>query len=658
MFERLIKLVREEKVSLFIGAGFSIEAHAPSVPMLCKAILSDFGSEEQRKAHENDSLSELSEFYVEEVCSGSRNSLIELMQKQFTFTPDKMDDHKALAKIPHFHNIFATNYDTLLEDSYPNEACQVIRKDADCAYLDNNKPVKIFKIHGDFTNQDFMVITSSDYANYFNHKNNAQMWDVVKHDFLTKHILFIGYSLSDDNIIDIIKNISTSINKNQKEMYLIAPNIDRKKQGQLKAMKVHYFDALASDFFVELEKNLDANISKDFRHHKVTSETFNRYCELHGFNPVIQLNYDKENEILDFHSSNGENLHQSFYMKFDGKTYKDFIENRDFEKGGVILNSSPFPNVPCLKISQEHLRECTHSVNGIVMNDEFSAIYISPEVKDFAMTIRIPTRNFLERVVATIYRARKGKVVIDLDCHIYMLKIEIEEKEKEKDEIGTHLNLNFTFKFKNKYTNNNEAIKWIDLLLAMFLKEDVFIKEISDVPFNTAKGRSDKFGNTFGMCKKYYENIREIEIRTGEVFTEYIACNEDNYNISHIILSYLKHEPVIYSNPKGFFFTVKAKLAKDFVFHVKEDKEVSLVSTAEESKEYYLNGQKFLIPYALKILNQCTVEKIADNHDGNMEIEFHYGHLSYLMLYTNKPVFEEFPELKSLEDPEQHKKAV
>lgn len=38
-----------------------------------------------------------------------------------------------------------------------------------------------------------------------------------------KHILFIGYSLEDDNIIEIIKNISKAVNKNQKDMFLISP---------------------------------------------------------------------------------------------------------------------------------------------------------------------------------------------------------------------------------------------------------------------------------------------------------------------------------------------------------------------------------------------------------------------------------------------------
>lgn len=56
MFERLIKLVRQEKVSLFIGAEFSIEANAPSVRQLKELILSEFDNDEQRNEHTNDGL--------------------------------------------------------------------------------------------------------------------------------------------------------------------------------------------------------------------------------------------------------------------------------------------------------------------------------------------------------------------------------------------------------------------------------------------------------------------------------------------------------------------------------------------------------------------------------------------------------------------------
>ncbi len=118
MFDRLIRLVRQEKVSLFIGAGFSIEANAPSVQKLRETILADIDDIEAKQQHNDDRLSDLSDFYVEEICNGSRNELISKLKGLFSFNPTSMKDHKMLAKIPHFHNIFTTNYDTLLEDSY------------------------------------------------------------------------------------------------------------------------------------------------------------------------------------------------------------------------------------------------------------------------------------------------------------------------------------------------------------------------------------------------------------------------------------------------------------------------------------------------------------------------------------------------------------
>ena len=75
-FERLIKLVRKCKVSPFIGAGFSLEAKAPSVAELKTAILAEFDNEELRNQHQEDSLQDMTNFFVEDICNGSRNQLI------------------------------------------------------------------------------------------------------------------------------------------------------------------------------------------------------------------------------------------------------------------------------------------------------------------------------------------------------------------------------------------------------------------------------------------------------------------------------------------------------------------------------------------------------------------------------------------------------
>ena len=275
MFERLFSLVRHEQVSIFIGAGFSKEAGAPSVYDLKNAILDEIHDTNAKEVHENNSLADLSNFFVNEVCLGSRNPLIRILRETFEFIPKCMDDHKLLANIPHFKRIFTTNYDTLLENSYEQNEVRVIRNDADCAYI--NKPFTVFKIHGDFTDSDSVVITSDDYNQFFTSNKNPIMWDLVKAEFATKNILFIGYSLEDDNILDIIRKVSDAQGKNQNEMFLIAPKISQEKQEELRKLKVHYFDTIANVFLTQLIEELKKHISEDFKNKYISGETWTRF---------------------------------------------------------------------------------------------------------------------------------------------------------------------------------------------------------------------------------------------------------------------------------------------------------------------------------------------------------------------------------------------
>lgn len=646
MFERVIKLVREEKVSLFIGAGFSIEAHAPAVAMLREAILTQFDNDQQRSEHENDSLAEISDFFVEEVCCGSRNSLIELLQKQFQFTPAKMDDHQALAKIPHFHNIFTTNYDTLLEDSYTGDICQVIRKDADCAYLDDKKPVKVFKIHGDFTNQDFVVITSSDYDNYFKERPNPQMWDIVKNDFLTKHILFIGYSLADDNILDIIKNISETVNKNQKDMFLIAPKISPINQGKLKKMKVHYYDAFASDFFAELKKELDDNIGMDFRHHKVSAETFARYCQLHGFNPDIVINQKKENDITHIKALPGQSLKHTIQMTVKSEL-KDLMEELDFEKYGELVENSPFPKLPLIKIEEKDLLKCSYSVNGVVVQNEIESVLVGPVVNDTVLNIRIPSRDFMEKVNAKTYRIKRGKNVYDFDCNIYTAELTAELSDVTDE--GLLITYNLTFSFKETYTDNSEALKWIEFIDAFMNDEGISISGDLFPSFNTNDVHFPSEKHNYDNFRKYYQNIKQIELLTGNSFTEYNCYNAERYKLSKWIVAYLTHQTVTVNNTNSSQFSVEVKEGSFLAEQAKEGNVISVVTTEPSGKSLTLNGRAFEIHFIHTILNECRIVGVQRKRK-KVKIDFDAQSAKQQILLSDKPAIEEFPGLKQLND--------
>lgn len=644
MFKRLIRLVRQEKVSLFIGAGFSIEANAPSVQKLKETILANIDNLEAKQQHSDDSLSDLSEFYVEEICNGSRNELISLLKDLFSFNPASMKDHEMLAKIPHFHNIFTTNYDTLLEDSYPAEALNVIRKDQDCAYIEENKPINIFKIHGDFQDADSLIITSSDYHDLLNgRKRNPQLWNVVKDEFLRKHILFIGYSLEDDNIVDIIKSISKAVNKNQKDMFLIAPKISERREGMLKKMKVQYCKAYATEFLETLIKELRKNISDDFKHKKVSAETYTKFCNAHDFIPVITTPAKGDNTIEDIKAVPGRTLNRRITFSV-GEQYKHFFENVDFEKNSVYIPKSPLPHTPLLKIDGSELKQSFFEVNNIVIQKDFVSLFIGPSTTKISLNICIPSRNFIENVEGYTYKLNHNKVVIAFDCHIYETKIVFDYSDEGTSK---QIKTTFNYQFKDTYTDNNKALLWIDFIDAAFSKEAFTIRSLIKMDFNTPGNYLSEEGKYFTKYKTFYRNIKEIELLSGQKFKSYNGYTSALYQNSAIVLAYLKQENIKFESKGGIDFSVRVPSNDEFVKVAKVNEKYAIV-TGSENLIYEISDRKFNIPYMHNILNTCIINNLHAEDDGYTVIDLHYDDDVYYTQLDDKPINVKYKELTDI----------
>ncbi|WP_297273611.1 SIR2 family protein [uncultured Bacteroides sp.] len=644
MFKRLIRLIRQEKVSLFIGAGFSIEANAPSVQKLKETILANIDDLEAKQQHSDDNLSDLSEFYVEEICNGSRNELISLLKDLFSFNPASMKDHETLAKIPHFHYIFTTNYDTLLEDSYPAEDINVIRKDQDCTYIEEHKPINIFKIHGDFQDADSLVITSSDYHDLLNgRKRNPQLWNVVKNEFLKKHILFIGYSLEDDNIIEIIKSISKAVNKNQKDMFLIAPKISEQREGMLKKMKVQYSKAYATEFLETLIKELRKNISDDFKHKKVSAETYTRFCNTHDFIPVITTPAKGDNTIEDIKALPGRTLNSKITFSV-GEQYKHFFENIDFERNSVCTPQSPLPHTPLLKIDGSELKQSFFEVNDIVIQKDFVGIFIGPSTTKISLNICIPSRNFIENVKGYTYKLNRNKVVITFDCHIYETKIVFDYSgEGTSKQIKT----TFNYQFKDTYTDNNKALLWIDFIDAAFSKEAFTIRSLIKMDFNASGNYFSQESNSFTKYKTFYKNIKEIELLSGQKFKSYNGYTNALYQNSVLVLAYLKQEYIKIESKGGIDFSVRIPSNDEFVKVAKINEKYAIV-TGSENLIYEINDRKFSIPYMHNILNTCIISNLHAEDDGYTVIDLHYDDDVYYTQLNDKPINVKYKELTEL----------
>lgn len=643
MFEELITLVRREQVSLFIGAGFSKEAGAPSVGDLQKAILGEIHDTEKRKSHKNDSLADLSNFFVNEVHLGSRNPLMRILRKAFDFEPTCMDDHNLLAKIPHFRRIFTTNYDTLLEDSYAKNDVCVVRNDADCAYM--NKPFTVVKVHGDFTDPDSVVITSDDYKQFFTASKNPIMWDLVKTEFATKNILFIGYSLEDNNILDIIQKVSDAQGNNQNEMFLIAPGISPEKQEKLKELKVHYFDAVANVFLTQLIEELKEHITEDFKNKYISGETCTRFLKSYQILPTVQTPVQGNNAIKNVESTTEKPLLHQIQMSVKAEIGEK-LKNLDFEKDGELVSNQFFPQRPCFRIAGENLLKCQHLVNGVVLTSDIKEILVSPVEKKFDLTFQIPSRDFLETVTAKVYLLNDKAIRFYVDCDVYFMRIELHVFQE-----GSPATVTFNFDFKKQYKNNDNAIKWIEVPCALFANEAFIIQELSKFPLNLTSPLQSLEDNNYECFKRYYKDIKRIELAIGKKFKVYNECTEQSWRIAAYICSYLYREPINVrcDDKDGLNFSTKTEKGGELIESFKVNDHISIVTTDERVFKYELNNRTFNIPFGYRILNSCQITNIQKEENGLIFIEFHYDRPTFLLLLSGKSMSEEFPDMKPLD---------
>ncbi len=113
-------------------------------------------------------------------------------------------------------SIITTNYDTFVESVFEFEP--LIGNDI----LLSNPYGSVYKIHGCVSHPSKIVITSDDY-NTFNEKYDlirAQLLSL----FIHNPIIFMGYSISDENIKNLLKTIFTYVEASSEEASLIKDN--------------------------------------------------------------------------------------------------------------------------------------------------------------------------------------------------------------------------------------------------------------------------------------------------------------------------------------------------------------------------------------------------------------------------------------------------
>ncbi|MBC9206372.1 SIR2 family protein [Roseomonas aerophila] len=195
----LVRIIRERRAILFAGAGLSMSVGLPSWRQLIEHMGEDLGLDAKAFLNTQSSYQALAEYY--RLQKGSIGPLRSWMDRNWNVSDEKVRAsriHEIIVSL-NFPIIYTTNYDANLETAYRVHGRDYVKivNTRDIANA-NGCATQIVKFHGDFEDDQSLVIAESDYFDRlsFSSPLDVKLWA----DALGRTILFIGYSMSDMNI--------------------------------------------------------------------------------------------------------------------------------------------------------------------------------------------------------------------------------------------------------------------------------------------------------------------------------------------------------------------------------------------------------------------------------------------------------------------------
>lgn len=248
----LIEQIREGNIVLWVGAGFSHIAGYPSGKELGQ-IIKNKAKPEHQIFFENKELDGIAEEFAQLY---SRRELEQILIDVFSEEPKNVDIFKTITDIPQIETIITTNYDRTFEKVYGKNITKIVL-DNDILKSKEKDKVKLYKIHGCIDFPEKIIITKSDYVDYYNKNRYDLLWNELKSIVAKNSVLFIGYSFEDHNIKSIFEDVLTRLGPNHNDYYLITRNLPEHKQQVLEKYSIKYLKMGAEEAISEIAKAIE-----------------------------------------------------------------------------------------------------------------------------------------------------------------------------------------------------------------------------------------------------------------------------------------------------------------------------------------------------------------------------------------------------------------
>ena len=236
----------------------------------------------------------------------SRTKLVELLARELYVNNHKPGKtHRTFCDL-YFDTICTTNFDFLIEQTLNEKRIpfsMVISEER--LPISTCEKTKLIKLHGDFNHPEKMVITEYDYDTYID--RNKILSTYISNLFITRTLLFVGYSFDDSDIRTLWQIICSRLGRLNTPAYVVLVNatpieIARFERRNIKVInlpgKSSAYSDILNDFFSEIKQLIDKMIPQQMvlTNEKASEElkmpeTDNRLCYISA--PYQKLSFLK-----------------------------------------------------------------------------------------------------------------------------------------------------------------------------------------------------------------------------------------------------------------------------------------------------------------------------------------------------------------------------
>ncbi|MDR7074968.1 SIR2 family protein [Fictibacillus barbaricus] len=240
--------------------------------------------------------------------------------------------------------VITTNWDTLIEDVFQAEKMKTYIGQKELLFSNNLEVNEIYKIHGCSTDPDSLVLTEEDYKEF--NARNAYLAAKLLTIFIEHPVIFIGYSLSDANIIRILESItacldSSNINKLKDRLIFVGRANGQNDSFQESLITVNGITIpitrITTDQFVKVYRPL-GEIKRKFSTKKLRQMKSEMYELIKHNDPKGKI------QVVEFDGNEDRYKDVEFVVGFGidhfAEQVQGFIDKNDFTKPSQLRHSS------------------------------------------------------------------------------------------------------------------------------------------------------------------------------------------------------------------------------------------------------------------------------------------------------------------------------